>query len=276
MRRRCRTARSSCRWRDARRAGATLALRLTVSRHGRGRRRHGLRRAYARHRRPARRRSGSTSRCRGSQLDPHRILSGPGLYQRRHRREGVARLHLPLSRAWPRVTDVPTRLGGPEQVFRFTLRRPVANFGVVSCTARRDQGLAAPRRRQRREPPRRLHRDSGEPEPVPGLRPAGARRRRRPARPGHVRLRLRHADGREARARSRSASGSTTRHRRRSGSSTTRHTIGRPIRLAVRDSGSGVDPRSFHAKVGGKRSRLRTRDGVLPLRTKASAPGSRP
>ena len=29
-------------------------------------------------------------------------------------------------------------------------------------------------------------------------------------------------------------------------------TIGRPIRVAVRDSGSGVDPRSLHAKVGGK------------------------
>ncbi len=44
--------------------------------------------------------------------------------------------------------------------------------------------------------------------------------------------------------------------------------IGRPIRVAVRDSGSGVDPRSLHAKVGGKPVRLTYRDGVLRLRTK--------
>jgi hypothetical protein len=49
--------------------------------------------------------------------------------------------------------------------------------------------------------------------------------------------------------------------------------IGRPIRLPVRDSGSGVDPRSFHAKVGGKPVRLTYAHGVLRLRTKGLRPG---
>ena len=50
-------------------------------------------------------------------------------------------------------------------------------------------------------------------------------------------------------------------------------TIGQPIRLALRDSGSGVDPRSLRAKVGGRWVRLRYADGVLLLRTKGLHPG---
>jgi hypothetical protein len=49
--------------------------------------------------------------------------------------------------------------------------------------------------------------------------------------------------------------------------------IGRPIRLAVRDSGSGVDPHSLHAKVGGRWVRLKYSDGVLLLRTSRLHPG---
>jgi hypothetical protein len=45
--------------------------------------------------------------------------------------------------------------------------------------------------------------------------------------------------------------------------------------VAVRDSGSGVDPRSLHAKVGGKPVRLRYADGVLLLRTNGLRAGKR-
>jgi hypothetical protein len=49
--------------------------------------------------------------------------------------------------------------------------------------------------------------------------------------------------------------------------------IGRPIRVAVHDSGSGVDPRSFHVRIGGKPVRLRYIRGVLWLRTSRLRPG---
>jgi hypothetical protein len=48
---------------------------------------------------------------------------------------------------------------------------------------------------------------------------------------------------------------------------------GRPIRFAVRDAGSGVDPRSLHATVGGKSVRFTYADGVLSLRTRGLHPG---
>ena len=44
--------------------------------------------------------------------------------------------------------------------------------------------------------------------------------------------------------------------------------IGRPLRVAVRDAGSGVDPRSLHARIGGRSVRLTYAHGVLRLRTK--------
>jgi hypothetical protein len=49
--------------------------------------------------------------------------------------------------------------------------------------------------------------------------------------------------------------------------------IGRSIRLSARDSGSGVDPRSVHATVGGKSVRLTYAHGVLRLRTKGLRTG---
>jgi hypothetical protein len=49
--------------------------------------------------------------------------------------------------------------------------------------------------------------------------------------------------------------------------------IGRPIRVAVRDSGSGVDPHSLKARVGGRWVRFRYSRGVMLLRTKGLRPG---
>jgi hypothetical protein len=51
--------------------------------------------------------------------------------------------------------------------------------------------------------------------------------------------------------------------------------IGRPIRFAVSDRGSGVDPRSLHARVGRRSVRLAYAHGVLRLRTKGLQPGRR-
>jgi hypothetical protein len=52
-----------------------------------------------------------------------------------------------------------------------------------------------------------------------------------------------------------------------------KHLLGRPLRLAVHDSGSGVDPQSFHATMGGKPVRLSYSHGVLSARTKGLRSG---
>src|SRR5262249_46674738 len=52
-----------------------------------------------------------------------------------------------------------------------------------------------------------------------------------------------------------------------------KHVIGKPIRVAVRDSGSGVDPHALHAKIGKRLVRIRYADGVLSIPTKGLRPG---
>ena len=49
--------------------------------------------------------------------------------------------------------------------------------------------------------------------------------------------------------------------------------VGRPIRFAVRDSGSGVDPQSLSVNIGGKTARFTYSRGVLWIRTKGRPPG---
>ncbi|HET8752244.1 MAG TPA: S8 family serine peptidase [Gaiellaceae bacterium] len=63
-------------------------------------------------------------------LDPHRTLRRPGVYHgdTAGRSSRVSSYRYPEGGLAP---GVPTRLGGPEQVFRFTVRRRVANFGVA-------------------------------------------------------------------------------------------------------------------------------------------------
>jgi hypothetical protein len=63
-------------------------------------------------------------------LDPARTLSRPGVYHgdTAGRASRVSRYAYPVRGLALRV---PTKLTGPEQVFRFRLRRPVANFGAV-------------------------------------------------------------------------------------------------------------------------------------------------
>ena len=62
--------------------------------------------------------------------DPHRLLHGPGLY-RGNTRRGAARVSAYGFPTNPAPLGVPVRLRGPEQVFRFVLRRPAVNAGAV-------------------------------------------------------------------------------------------------------------------------------------------------
>jgi hypothetical protein len=163
---------------------------------------------------------------------------------------------------------VPLRLGGPEQVFRFTVRLQVANFGaVVVHTA---PGVRVSPRLVADDDENRLVGYAGLPvslnpyqgfdraEPVVGAvlpapgnyelvfdTPTGAK-------PGSFKFRFWVNDERPPSIRllHRSA------------------TIGRPIRVALRDSGSGVDLRSVHVRIGGRAVRFKYADGILLLRTK--------
>ena len=252
-------------------AGATLALRLTVSRHAR-----------------AGNGTGFVVLTRGSDvrriafwfhvevprlgLDPHRTLHAPGLYHgdTAGKASRVSSYRYPVGGLAP---GVPTSLRGPEQVFRFTLRQKVANFGVV--VVQHAAGVRVSPRLVTGDDENRVVGYTGIPAslnpyqgfdqakpvvgavlPDPGTyefvfdTPTGAR-------PGAFTFRFWVSDttppsirvlGRE-------------------------HVIGRPIRVAVRDSGSGVVPSSLHATIGGRSVHLRYAAGVLWLSTKRLRPG---
>jgi subtilisin family serine protease len=65
--------------------------------------------------------------------EPHRLLRGPGVYSgnTRRGRSIVSTYRFPGN---PAGLGVPVRLAGPEQVFRFVLRRPAVNAGAVVLT----------------------------------------------------------------------------------------------------------------------------------------------
>ena len=228
------------------------ALRLTVSQDGKGRRRRRLRRPHARQPTSGGSRSGSTSRCRSSGSTRTGRCAGPAS----------------TTATRPARRPVSPPIATPSAVSRAACRRGSA--GRSRCSGSRCGGgsrtsassivsrgagvQVSPRlvAGRRREPPRRLHRDPGEPEPVPGVRPPGAGRRQRccPT-PAHTSSSSTPRPARSP-APSRSASGSTTRHRPSIRLLDAHARVGRPIRFAVRDPGSGVDPRSLRARVGGK------------------------
>jgi subtilisin family serine protease len=198
--------------------------------------------------------------------DPHRTLRGPGLY------------HGDTARHASRVTSyryperglapgVPTRLGGPEQVFRFKVRRPVANFGVV-IVGHGPHVRVSPRLVAGADENRVVgytglpaglnpYQGSAFAEPVVGAvlpdpgtyefvfdTPTGAR-------PGTFTFRFWVND----------TSPPSIRLLDRTVA------VGQPIRLAVRDSGSGVDRLSLRARVGRKFVRSRYSRGVLSIPT---------
>ena len=160
------------------RAGSPSRSRSRRRRRG-GRRRHRLRRAHARHRRAAdpvlgprrdaaARRARRTRRSRSPASTAGNTAGKKSLVSSYRYPEGGLACNC--------KTGVPTDLSGPEQVFRITLTKPVANFGAaVLSQATGVQVTPRARRRRRREPPARLHRASGRPQPVPASTAASSR-----------------------------------------------------------------------------------------------------
>jgi subtilisin family serine protease len=205
-------------------------------------------------------------------LDPHGTLRTSGIY----RGDTKGRASRVSSYRYPELglaPGVPMRLGGPEQVFRFTLKRHLANFGVVVIS--HAHGVRVSPRLVAGDDENRVvgytgvpaslnpYQGFSSPEPVVGAvlpdpgsydfvfdTPTGAR-------PGAFRFRFWVNDT------------SPPSIRLLGG----KHVLGRPLRLAVHDSGSGVDPQSFHARVGGRAVRLSYTGGVLSARTRGLHPG---
>ncbi len=181
--------------------------------------------------------------------DPHRALRRPGVYRgdTRRGRARVASYRFPSN---PGAIGVRNRLPGPEQVFRFVLRRRAANAGAIVLS--RGRGVVISPRLVRAGDEDRVAGFTGLPlrlnpyqsdfyglEPVVGVfRPA----------PGAYDLVF------------------DTPSRRRAGAFSFRFwvndtrppslrlltptvTAGTPLRLAVHDAGSGVDPRSLFARI---------------------------
>ena len=198
--------------------------------------------------------------------DPHRTLTKPGLYtgDTRGKAARVSTYRYPDRGVAP---GVPTDLSGPEQVFRFTLRKPVANFGVVILT--HQKGSRVSPRVVHAGDENRLVGYTGIPAainpyvglarpypvvgavlPVPGAydivfdTPAGAN-------PGTFLFRFWVND----------TTPPTVRLLR------TRVRRGEPIRLSVRDAGSGVDPGSLVVSVNGTQVPFRYAHSVVSLET---------
>jgi hypothetical protein len=206
-------------------------------------------------------------------LDPHRALSRPGLYHgdTAGKPSRVSAYRYP-ERGF--AVGVPTRLGGPEEVFRFRLRRRVANFGAVVVASGR--GVRVSPRLVAGGDENRLvgytglptslnpYQEFARPEPVvadvlpaPGSYDFVFDTPTR-AKPGAFTFRFWVND---------TAPPSIKLLDRTT-------TAGRLVRFAVRDAGSGVDRRSLRVEVGRKPFPFFTyAGGVLSIRTKGLRPG---
>jgi len=202
--------------------------------------------------------------------EKHGTISHPGLYggNTAGRPSRVSSYRYPEGGlACNCATGVQTNLGGPEQVFRFTLKKPVANFGVAVVT--RARGVRVSPRLVAAGDENRLvgytaipvdlnpYADFGRVVPVVGAvlpaaraydfvfdTPAGAKA-------GKYTFRFWVND--------------TTPPTIRALKS-----IGRTIRLAVTDKGAGVDPASLAAKVDGTVRSFTFTRGVLTIRNVAA------
>jgi hypothetical protein len=204
--------------------------------------------------------------------DPHRTLHRPGVYDGNTAGHAsrVSSYRYPERGVAP---GVPTRLGGPEQVFAFTLRRRVANFGVVVVS--RGTGVRVSPRLVAGADENRLlgypglpaslnpYQGLGVAEPVVGAvlpepgrydfvfdTPTGAK-------PGPFVFRFWINDTTPPLIRLLGA----------------RVTSGRPISFAVTDSGSGVDPRSLKVRLGDAPVAFTYSNGILSIGTKGVRPG---
>jgi subtilisin family serine protease len=195
--------------------------------------------------------------------EPHRTLTRPGTYTG-NTRKGKS---LVSTYRWPEAglacnckTGVPLDLSGPEQVFRFVVRKPVANVGAA-VVSRANGVTVAPRLVVAGDENRLLgftalpvdinpYRDYGRVVPSVGVvlpkpgaydlvfdTPAGAK-------PGAFTFRFWINDTRPPRVR-------------------LLPSRPRQVRFAVSDAGAGVDPRSIGLKVDGRLKRFTLARGVL-------------
>ena len=205
--------------------------------------------------------------------DPHTTIATPGLY---HGNTAGKASRVSTYR-YPELglaAGVPTSLSGPEQVFRFDLTRPVANFGAVVLD--RGAGVSVSPRIVRAGDENRLVGYPGLPAeinpyvgtsivypvvaailPTPGAydlvfdTPTGTR-------PGSFTFRFWVND----------TTPPTVRALQRS------VRRGDPLRVSVTDAGSGVDPRMLRVRLDGKPARYAYRDGVVSVSTTGVAAGS--
>ncbi len=206
-------------------------------------------------------------------LDPHRTLRTAGVYRGNTvgKASRVSRYRYPERGLAP---GVPTRLGGPEQVFRFRLHRKVANFGVVVISHAR--GVDVSPRLVAGDDENRVVGYTGIPaslNPYQGfsrVEPVVAAVLPDPGaydfvfdtptrgKPGAFTFRFWVGD----------TSPPSIRLLDRT------VVVGRPIRFLLRDSGSGVDPGSLRVSIGGKPARFAYSGGVLSVRTKGRPAGT--
>jgi subtilisin family serine protease len=196
--------------------------------------------------------------------EPHTLLRGPGLYKgdTAGKPELVSTYRYPESSA---TAVVPLDLSGPEQVFRFVVTRPVANFGAVVVDHAPGVKVS----------PRLVHADDenrlvGQPGLPANINPYQGFGRTVPAvgavlplpdaydfvfdtpsrgKPGRFTFRVWVNDTTPPSVRL--LARTVTRRER--------------IRFAVSDAGSGVDPSSIAVKVDGRVRQFTYRSGILAI-----------
>jgi subtilisin family serine protease len=205
--------------------------------------------------------------------DPHGILKRPGIYHGNTKGRGsrVACYRYPSN---PSALGIAPCLRGPEQVFRFVLRRPAQNFGVVVLS--RARGVRVQARVVRAGDENRL---TGYAALPLNLNPYLSTLDRLTSAVGAVRP--------DAGAYdivfdtpSRAAAGKFT-FRFWVGDTTPPRVrlltpavpAGGVLRLRVTDAGSGIDPGSLHASLDGGGVRVRYRRGVATVSTGALGTG---
>ncbi len=204
------------------------------------------------------------------QLDPYRTLTRPGVY-RGDTAGASSHVSTYLYPEHGLADGVPNRLGGPEEVFRFRLRKPVANFGVAVLSG----GSHISPRLVRNDDENELdgytaipatlnpYGDFGNPAPVvgavlptPGVydfvfdTPTGA-----PPGPFRFRFWINDTTPPSVRLLTRTVA------------------AGQPIRLAVRDTGAGVDRGSIVVTLGHSGTRFAYAPGMVSIPTAAHHAG---
>ena len=195
--------------------------------------------------------------------EPAKTLARAGIYTG----DTAGKPSLVSSYRYPDAAPVATDLGGPEQVFRFVLKQPVANFGVAVIS--RSAGVDVEPRLVRDDDENRLvgytglpvdlnpYSNFGRAQPVVGavLPSPGVYDvvfdTRTGARPGKFTFRF--------------WIGDTTPPAVRLIAKSVAH--GKPVRLAVTDAGSGVDASSLVVRVDGHVADHGFRGGVLSVGT---------